>query len=221
MQLKAASGFVVEADRQYYLITNRHVVADGARSQAGQKSSEKAPFLLKTSIHVHGGEGEDSAPLFMGMRRRITVALYDDTPAPIWRERQADHQHEPLVDIIALRLRLDRTLQRFSQEFPGISPSVNSWARNRSYWTKISSIPLSAIDTDVDYGPPDAVHVIGYPLGWAPEGPDRSSSAFWRTGFIASEIFEAGTSRPDGFFIDPCAPEGMTGSPVVGLKKTR
>jgi hypothetical protein len=86
---------------------------------------------------------------------------------------------------------------------------------------KISALPISGIDTDVEYGPPDAVHIIGYPLGWAPEGTDRSSSAFWRTSFIASEIFEAGMARSDVFFVDPCAPEGMTGSPVVGLKNDR
>lgn len=88
----------------------------------------------------------------------------------------------------------------------------------RSPWSKISAIPLSAIDTDVEYGPPDPVHVIGYPHDWAPDGKDRTSSAFWRTSFIASEIYEAGMSRADTFFIDPCAPAGMTGSPVVGMK---
>jgi hypothetical protein len=74
------------------------------------------------------------------------------------------------------------------------------------------------IDTEVEYGPSDAVHIIGYPLDWAPEGTDRSSSAFWRTSFIASEIYETGMTRSDMFFIDPCAPDGMTGSPVVGMK---
>ena len=32
---------------------------------------------------------------------------------------------------------------------------------NTSFWSKISAIHVSAIDTDVDYGPPDIVHIIG------------------------------------------------------------
>src|SRR5687767_12394255 len=86
---------------------------------------------------------------------------------------------------------------------------------------KISSIPVSAIDSKVEYGPADVVHISGYPLGWAPNGMERSSSAFWRTSFIASEIYEPGMNRPDVFFVDPCAPEGMTGSPVIGMKDNR
>jgi len=86
------------------------------------------------------------------------------------------------------------------------------------YWTRISAIPISTIDTEVDYGPPDPVHVIGYPLGWAPAGPGKSSSAFWRTSWIASEIHEPGMTHGNIFFIDPCALEGMSGSPVIGMK---
>jgi hypothetical protein len=86
------------------------------------------------------------------------------------------------------------------------------------YWVRISAIPISTIDTEVEYSPPDPVHVIGYPLGWAPAGPERSSSAFWRTSWIASELHEPGTIQGNVFFIDPCAPEGMSGSPVIGMK---
>jgi hypothetical protein len=86
------------------------------------------------------------------------------------------------------------------------------------FWIRISAIPLSTVDTQVDYTPPDPVHVIGYPLGWAPAGPDKSSSAFWRTSWIASEVHEPGMIHGNIFFIDPCALEGMSGSPVVGMK---
>jgi hypothetical protein len=105
-------------------------------------------------------------------------------------------------------------LDRFMRTIAGI--------KNESdVWSKVSAIPISAIDTDVEYGPPDPVHIIGYPLGWAPAGTDKSSSAFWRTSWIASEMNEPGMIQANGFFIDPCALQGMTGSPVVGMKNER
>jgi hypothetical protein len=86
------------------------------------------------------------------------------------------------------------------------------------WWARLSAIPFTAIDTEVDYGPPDQVHVIGYPLSWRPAGPDKSNSAFWRTSWIASEIHEPGMIQGNIFFVDPCALEGMSGSPVIGMK---
>jgi hypothetical protein len=213
-RLKPSSGFVLEADNRYYLITNLHVLS------GMDKESSLEPYFLKTFIHSHWGEGEKRFPFSMGRRQRITVPLYDDTSAPTWRECQARGASEPPADIAALPLQLSSlstsllALRPFKGErLPDISGG--------NYWSKVSAIPISAIDTDVDYDPPDPVHVIGYPHSWAPEGTDRSSSAFWRTSFIASEIYEAGMSRSDVFFIDPCAPEGMTGSPVAGMKNDR
>jgi hypothetical protein len=220
IRLKPASGFVIEARNQYYLITNRHIVSIQNTPGDQQQEPVLEPHMLKTSIHIHWGEGEKSFPLAMGMRKRITIPLYDDKNSPTWIERPLNAQHRLMADIVALPIQLNETyrltqaLMQFSQKSPGSIRPTN-------YWSKVSAIPASAIDTDVEYGPSDPVQIIGYPLGWAPEGPDRSSSAFWRTGFIASEIYEAGMTRSDTFFVDPCAPEGMTGSPVVGLKNDR
>jgi hypothetical protein len=219
--LKTASGFVVEAARRYYLITNRHVVCSGAIPDRSQQETGTVPYALKTSIHIHAGQGEKMAPLQVGMRKRLTVPLYDDKDAPSWIESRVAQQGQPIVDIIAAPIQYDLTLELLSANNPGVYIDKSSWSKISNYWMKISAIPFSAIDADVEYGPPDIVHVIGYPLGWAPAGPDRSSSAFWRTSFIASEIYEAGRTRSDAFFVDPCAPQGMTGSPVVGLKSDR
>jgi hypothetical protein len=219
LHLKSASAFVAEVNNRYYLITNWHVLSGRDIPASEPQKIVREPYLLKTSLHIHGGQGEQSIPLPMGMRKRITIQLYDEDNIPIWIELQA--KEGQLVDIVALPIRVNLTLQLFSGKLPGIKMDPGPWAENTDYWTKISAIPISAIDTDVDYGPPDPVHVIGYPLGWAPEGADRSSSAFWRTSFIASEIYEPGSNRSDMFFIDPCAPEGMTGSPVVGMKNDR
>ena len=212
--LKPASGFVLEADNRCYLITNLHVLS------GMDKESSLETYLLKTFIHSHWGEGEKRFPFSMGRRQRITVPLYDDTGVPIWKECRRKGASEPPADIAALLLQLSN----LSTSLMALRPVKDEPLPNilgGNYWSKVSAIPISAIDTDVDYGPPDPVHVIGYPHGWAPEGTDRTSSAFWRTSFIASEIYEAGMSRSDLFFIDPCAPEGMTGSPVVGMKNDR
>lgn len=210
--LKPASGFVLEAGNQHFLITSRQVVLEDGSAQ------DMKPLLLKTSIHFHSGHGQVTTPFSLGARKKVSVPLYDENGAPKWLEYPGE---EPtgLPDMIALPLQLD--LRLFGGPIVERDVEKKSWVRDQSFWTKISAIPISAIETDVDYRPPDAVHVIGYPLGWAPEGTDRSSSAFWRTGFIASEMYESGMTRPHTFFIDPPAPQGMGGSPVIGLKNDR
>lgn len=217
VHLKSASGFVIEVDSQCYLITNWHVVA------SGQQEPNAKPHFLKTSVHIHAGTGEQNVPvpLWMGMRKQITVQLYDDSDSPYWIEHRMQDEKEGQADIVALPIQGNLASILFSGKISGIALDKGSQGNNPNYWTKISAIPISAVDTDVEYDPPDTVHVIGYPLGWEPDGTDRTSSAFWRTCFIASEIYEPGTRRTNTFFVDSCPPEGMTGSPVLGMKKDR
>jgi hypothetical protein len=221
VRLKSASGFIVEAGNQYFLVTNMHILS-GRDMPANKKPGPAIePYTLKTSVHIYEATGVKLGSISMGMRKRINVPLYDENDAPRWIESRADKERQFPVDIAALPIQLNLTLRLFSGKLPGININKGPWAGNEDYRTKISAIPLPAIDTDVEYGPPDAVHVIGYPLSWAPEGSDRSSSAFWRTSFIASEMREPGMNRSDSFFIDPCPAEGMAGSPVVGMKNDR
>lgn len=221
VRLKSASGFVIETKGRYYLITNRHVVYGRDISQAVQGDPTTEPYNLRTTVHINMGEGEKNLPLHMGMRKRITIPLYDSKDKPQWMESQGDAPHRPIVDLVALPIQFDLTMELLNTNTPGNYINTTSWSKISNYWTKISAIPIACIDTDIEYGPPDTVHIIGYPLGWAPEGPNRYSSAFWRTSFIASEIYEPGSTRSDVFFVDPCAPEGMTGSPVIGMKHDR
>jgi len=215
VRLKPASGFVVEAGNQYYLITNWHVVSGKDISADGLQEPVIEPYILKTSLHVHRREGEESPPLSWGMWSRITVQLYNDNNAPRWIERPSSKHYQPMVDVVALPIQLNLT---FASLISGKIPGTNI---KTGYWAKISAIPLSAIDTDAEYGPSDTVYTIGYPLGWAPAGTDKSGAAFWRTSSIASEINIPGMTQANAFFIDPCALEGMTGSPVVGMKNDR
>ena len=224
IRLKPASGFMVEVGSKYYLITNWHVLS--GRNISAHESQEQIvePYILKTSLHIYGGEGKTSQPLFMGNRKRITVQLYDDNGAPRWLEGRAKAQHQQMVDVVALPVELNQFLSLSSGRITDMHLSTYVSYQTDSpsnYWAKVSTTPISAIDTDVEYGPPDTVYVIGYPLSWAPDGRDKSSAAFWRTASIASEIHEKGRTYPNVFFIDPSAPEGMTGSPVVGMKNGR
>ena len=224
IRLKPASGFVVEAGSQYYLITNRHLLSGRNISAHEPQEQIVEPYILKTSLHIYGGEGETSQPLSMGIRKRITVQLYDENSAPRWLESQTKAQQRQMVDVVALPVDLNQFLSLSSGRITGMHLSTYvSYQTDSSpnYWAKVSTIPLSAIDTDVEYGPPDTVYIIGYPLGWAPTGIDKSSTAFWRTASIASELHEPGRTHANAFFIDPSAPEGMTGSPVVGIKNGR
>ena len=181
---------------------------------AGQQEPVIKPFTLKTSLHIHGGKGERSDPFSKGIRKRTTIDLYDDKDAPRWIEHRANEPHLPIVDLVALPIQLNLNLDLFIRTISGIKIE-------NDVWSQVSAIPISAIDTDVEYGPADPVHIIGYPHGWAPAGADKSSSAFWRTSWIASERNEPGMIQGNVFFIDPCALEGMTGSPVVGMKNER
>ena len=221
VRLKPASGFVVETGKQHYLITNWHVVSCGDIHTDGQQEPVAKPYTLKTSVHIHGAARERKDVFSMGVRKRITVPLYDDNDSPTWIEHQTNEGNQPAADIVALPIHVNLTLKLFGGKTPGITIDKGFWDENADYWTKISAIPISAIDTDVEYGPPDTIHIVGYPLNWQPDGADRTSSAFWRTSFIASEIYEPGMRRADTFFIDPRAPEGMTGSPVIGMKNDR
>lgn len=217
--LKSASGFVVEVGNQYYLITNRHVVSNSDIPAGGQQETVTEPHILKTSIHICSGVGETSHPLSMGIRKRMTFQLYEGNDAPKWLECQTNEHHQPMTDVIALPIQLDQFLRPSNAAIPEIQTHMGYWPdpQPKHWWAKISSIPISAIDVEVEYGPSDMVYIIGYPLGWAPAGNDKSSVAFWRTSSIASELNEIGMIAGT-FFIDPCAPEGMTGSPVVGMK---
>ena len=214
VRLKSASGFWVETENHFYLVTNRHVVSDIDFPTHELHEPAITPYTLRTSIHIYGGEGENSFPLSWGVWKGITVQLYDDGDTPRWIEHQANKPDQPIADIVALPVQLNQSL--LSGKIQGINIDVSM-----GYWSKFSAIPISAIDTDVEYGPPDTVYIIGYPLDWAPAGAEKSSAAFWRKSSIASEINEIGRKQTDTFFIDPHALEGMTGSPVVGMKNDR
>jgi hypothetical protein len=214
--MKPASGFLVEADGHYFLITNWHVLSgmDFPREEAEPGSR---PHTLKFSLHIYSGEGENRAPLSWGMWKRLTVPLYEDHAAPAWIEPH-NNQEKPMADVAVLPLSENETL-RFNETVRLFSLRALEGGPRSNYWVRISAIPIAAIDTNVEYGPGDRVHIVGHPHGWAPNGPEKSSTAFWRAGSIASEIYETGMSRRQyTFFVDPSPPEGMTGSLVLALK---
>lgn len=220
--LGQASGFVVETANRHYLITNRHLVSNSEISSHGQQTRIMEPYTIKTSIHIHGGDKKSSFPLSWGVWKKITIQLYDNDHCPKWLQHQTNEQTQSAPDVIALSIHLNysmkfnqalmqRALMQYEEKFLGNRGST-------SYWSKISAIPISTIDTDVEYNPPDPVYIVGYPIGWSPAGTEKSSAAFWRMSSIASELDVTGTIRTDMFFIDPFALEGMSGSPVIGLK---
>jgi hypothetical protein len=212
LRLKSASGFVVETENKHYIITNWHILSGKDFPVRDQQEIAPTPYLLKTSIHNYGGQGEHRAPLSWGAWHKVTIPLYDASGAPTWIERRAND-----ADLVAVPIQLNDPL-RLIQALSAFQSKTTEINLNGNYWTRMSVIPISTIDTEVDYCPPDPIHVIGYPHGWAPAGPDKSSSAFWRTSWVASEIHEPGMVQGNIFFIDPCAPEGMSGSPVIGMK---
>lgn len=218
--LQQESGFVVETANQHYLITNRHLVSTRDIPLHGQKEPTTEPHILKTAIHIFGGDREFKFPLSWGVWKKITIALYENDGTPRWIECHTNEQNQPVPDVVALPIQLNHAL-KFNQTLSQFSGKVAGSNISMRPWAKISAFSISAIDANVEYGPPDAVHVVGYPIGWAPAGKDRSSAAFWRRSSIASEMEELGKLQANTFYIDPTAPEGMSGSPVVGMKNDR
>ncbi len=219
VHINTASGFVIEVNAQYYLITTWHVVAGKDISLHEPQHQENTPYVLKTTLHtteIQKWKNAEAAP-YTWFWHRVTIQLYDNN-SPRWIAFGANKQPPLSADIVAVPIIMDpsKGLQSFN-----IRRQVAENFIEGRYEIKISAIPISAIDTDVKYGPADIVHIIGYPLGWAPAGTDKPSAAFWRMSSIASELNEPGMIRASGFFIDPCAPDGMRGSPVVGMKDNR
>ena len=68
IRLKPASGLVVDAGNQYYLITNWHVVSGGDIHTDGQPEPVVRPYTLKTSLHIHGVAWEKNDAFSMGER---------------------------------------------------------------------------------------------------------------------------------------------------------
>jgi hypothetical protein len=216
--LKPASGFVVEAGGQYHLITNWHVVSGRDILTRELLEPDLEPNTLRTSLHIRRGQGEYTLPLTSTPWKRLTIELYGEDHIPRWTELP-NSERQPMIDVVALRLLPSQLLLTSRKENP-MDKLLDPTGLYKKSWEEISSIPISAIDMEVEYGPSDAVDVIGHPLGWAPYGTHKPASAFWRRSSVACEIKEAGvgitTQYP--FFIDPCPLEGMTGSPVVGMK---
>jgi hypothetical protein len=215
--LKSASGFIVKTGNQYYLITNWHVVSGRDFFTRELLESDVEPATLQISLHVHlVGENEKIAPISLGHWKKLSIELYNYDLTPKWIEYQSNKKHHPTIDVVALSL--ESNLRLFND-----APSVLTFIHRKplDYWSEISSMPMSIIDTDVEYCPSDTVSVIGHPLGWAPTGPQKSAPAFWRRSAVASEIKGVAIIPRDAFFIDPCSPEGMTGSPVIGMKDDR
>jgi hypothetical protein len=219
VHVNTASGFVIQVNNQYYLITNWHVVAGKHIPIHEPQQQEITPFTLKTTLHTtetQKWKNAEDTP-YSWFWHRVTIQLYDnDTPR--WIVLGGNKQHPLSADVIALPIALDPTkgLQSFNIRMQGAEKFIEGM-----YDVKISAIPIAAIDVDVKYGPGDIVHIIGYPLGWAPAGTAKPSAAFWRMSSIASELNEPGMIQTSGFFVDPCAPDGMSGSPVVGMKDNR
>jgi hypothetical protein len=223
--LKPASGFVLEAGNQYYLITNWHVVSGRDILTGELLEPDLEPDTLKISLHFRFREGEKSASFTAGPWKKLVIELYSDNHVPRWIE-PARIELQSMIDVVALPLSsnliywLSRgkaadAFRKFIDPVPVIKSNV-------SYWAEISAISISAIDIDVEYGPSDTVDVIGYPLDWAPAGTNKPVPSFWRRSSIASEIKGLGITSPeDSFFIDPCPLDGMTGSPIIGMKNDR
>jgi hypothetical protein len=93
VQLSTATGFIVERDRRWYLVTNWHVVA-GRRPDTGAILSPNGAVPDNVTI-VHNKKGA------LGTWIPKVERLYDENERPQWLEHPA---HRRGVDVVALEL---------------------------------------------------------------------------------------------------------------------
>src|SRR5262245_18676812 len=134
-RLKSASGFVLEVDKEYYLITNRHVILDA------QQEQNKQPYLLKTSVDIIF-LGKKNVPSSVQMRKKITVPLYTNDDSPKWIEHPTHTKKQPNIDIVALPIQANLTSILFTGKLSE-SFEKDFLGEKISHETGISAIPIS------------------------------------------------------------------------------
>lgn len=221
--LDTASGFILEVSDQFYIITNWHIVS-GCDFRTGEPLSlEDKPHRLRTLVHKgRHVRSQHVLPLQPSWGIHKEATLYDEKGEPQWIEFKVYTQSRSPVDIVAIPLGATKDLD---YPFPvevvqSIKPkvfyeTVVAPSDEADDW-RILAIPWSWINTDVSYGPSDAIQIIGYPRGLPISGQGQ---IFWKTGFIASEndTIELGKAM----LVDALLDEGMSGAPVVGMKTGR
>jgi S1-C subfamily serine protease len=165
------TGFFYEHQGGLYLITNRHVLIDEAKNHR--------PDSITLRLHTDASDIRKNADL--------TLALYDGTGAPCWREHP---QAGRTVDVVAL--------------------PVHRTAIAPGFFTKSFS-KANHIPDDVDIALGEDLQVIGYPLGFHDQ---VHNLPVIRSATLAS-IYPVPFEGHPFVLIDARLHSGTSGSPVM------
>ncbi|HRK79898.1 MAG TPA: trypsin-like peptidase domain-containing protein [Saprospiraceae bacterium] len=185
--VESATGFILEDNSKFYLITNWHVIANRnptdstankikVKNAVGNELEIDVSDPEKLLIYFHGKTLGEWIP--------ITIDLYDKG-----RKKWLEHPFGKKVDVVALPINLTdeqkNKINLYSLKFDEYNDEI----------VKYPSINLS---------------IIGFPFGFSSYG----RFPIWKTGQLSSD-FDLNFDDLPIFLIDASTRSGMSGSPVI------
>ena len=191
-EIAKATGFIVKAGEDHFLVTNWHVVT-GRDFLTGNLTS--VPWTIEASLPVvrmvimYGGLWR----YWEGWSRPHEISLYNEDHTPRWLECKVNSGDDiPMMDVAVVPIDWS----------PDALPGTHY----------LDFIPISDVYPSV-VAPPDQVQIVGFPFGLSVMGSDGPAIPFCKTGFIASsrwlrnDLFGA-------YFVDATTGPAMSGAPV-------
>lgn len=194
-----ATGFFVEYEGSWFIITNGHVVTgrdflDRSILSADNPTLGSCPTVLRVRVAGY----DETVPGGWYQMETLFIELFEDGE-PVWYEHPSlGHK----CDVVAIDI---------------------DWPKDQArLWHR----PLNRVDNvRIPVRPGVTVFILGYPLGISV----KLDMPIWKSGYIASEPYfpvslegESGSKRTQGlldglpaFFIDSQTRRGMSGSPVI------
>lgn len=201
IRLADASGFIAtDAEKQHFLVTNRHVVR-GRHNQTNHCVSTTCAIPDRIEVTVHTQEDEVASPKAF----TFEVPLYDDPEhmeSPRWREERLDFEDE----------------QKLSDEFADVVCLPFECPENCLIYPLSSKGSEFFGDIPVAVSSGSRVVVSGFPFGFSATGLRNQDLALpvWITGYVATPI-DWWFDRLPVFLIDARTRPSMSGSPVFAF----
>lgn len=183
----SATGFILEENSKYYLITNWHVItnrnpADSTANLVKVKNKDGTESRIdiadpeKIRVYFHGKE--------LGTWIPTALNLYEEG-----KKKWLEHPLGRRIDVVALPL---------------------NFTKDQKDEISLYSINFEDYNDDIVKYPSINLSIIGFPLGFSSFG----RFPIWKTGQLASD-FDLNFDNLPVFLIDAATRGGMSGSPVI------
>lgn len=201
LEIKASSGKIISTatgtwyrrvpESQLYLLTNWHVVTDRSPFDLSMTSTGAVPTLITAHLHANVGPNQINSGAIIELNIPINA---EDGMEPVWFEHP---ELQRRFDVVAIPIRM--------------SPEQLIAVQIRAFGDAgiMDGTPL------YEPGVADDVFVLGFPWGFTGGSP---ALPIYKRGSVASEPFFGQGGLPR-FLIDCRTARGMSGSPVIAMRK--